>query len=120
MKAAGVIFLSISEAIREYPDLVRKYLGSVVPQRDNYFACLNSAVFSDGTFVYVPEGVRCPMELSTYFRINAENTGQFERTLIVAEKGAMSATSKAAPRRCATRTSSMPRWSKSTRMRTPR
>ena len=84
---AGVIFLSISEAIREYPELVKKYLGSVVPQRDNYFACLNSAVFSDGTFVYVPEGVRCPMELSTYFRINAENTGQFERTLIVADKG---------------------------------
>jgi Fe-S cluster assembly protein SufB len=88
LKAAGVIFLSISEAIREYPELVKKYLGSVVPQRDNYFACLNSAVFSDGTFVLVPEGVRCPMELSTYFRINAENTGQFERTLIVAEKGA--------------------------------
>ncbi len=87
LKKAGVIFLSISEAIREYPELVRKYLGSVVPQRDNYFACLNSAVFSDGTFVYVPEGVRCPMELSTYFRINAENTGQFERTLIVADKG---------------------------------
>ncbi|MDT9599486.1 Fe-S cluster assembly protein SufB [Sphingosinicella rhizophila] len=87
LKKAGVIFLSISEAIREYPDLVRQYLGSVVPQRDNYFACLNSAVFSDGTFVYVPEGVRCPMELSTYFRINAENTGQFERTLIVADKG---------------------------------
>jgi Fe-S cluster assembly protein SufB len=84
---AGVIFLSISEAIREYPALVRQYLGSVVPQRDNYFACLNSAVFSDGTFVYVPEGVRCPMELSTYFRINAENTGQFERTLIIADKG---------------------------------
>jgi Fe-S cluster assembly protein SufB len=87
LKKAGVVFLSISEAIREYPDLVRKYLGSVVPQRDNYFACLNSAVFSDGTFVYIPEGVRCPMELSTYFRINAENTGQFERTLIVADKG---------------------------------
>jgi Fe-S cluster assembly protein SufB len=87
IEAAGVIFLSISEAIREYPELVKKYLGSVVPQRDNYFACLNSAVFSDGTFVYVPEGVRCPMELSTYFRINAENTGQFERTLIVADKG---------------------------------
>src|SRR6187401_1396460 len=87
LKKAGVIFLSISEAIREYPELVQKYLGSVVPQRDNYFACLNSAVFSDGTFVYVPEGVRCPMELSTYFRINAENTGQFERTLIVADKG---------------------------------
>ncbi|MDQ3245760.1 MAG: Fe-S cluster assembly protein SufB, partial [Pseudomonadota bacterium] len=87
LKRAGVIFLSISEAIREYPELIRKYLGSVVPQRDNYFACLNAAVFSDGTFVYIPEGVRCPMELSTYFRINAENTGQFERTLIVAEKG---------------------------------
>ncbi|MFC7499148.1 Fe-S cluster assembly protein SufB [Enterovirga sp. GCM10030262] len=88
LKKAGVIFLSISEAIREHPELVRKYLGSVVPQRDNYFACLNAAVFSDGTFVYIPEGVRCPMELSTYFRINAENTGQFERTLIVADKGA--------------------------------
>ncbi|HET9638480.1 MAG TPA: Fe-S cluster assembly protein SufB [Allosphingosinicella sp.] len=87
LERAGVIFRSISEAIREYPDLVRKYLGSVVPQRDNYFACLNSAVFSDGTFVYIPEGVRCPMELSTYFRINAANTGQFERTLIVADKG---------------------------------
>jgi Fe-S cluster assembly protein SufB len=87
LKRAGVIFLSISEAIREHPELIRKYLGSVVPQRDNYFACLNSAVFSDGTFVYIPEGVRCPMELSTYFRINAANTGQFERTLIVADKG---------------------------------
>ncbi|MEO6249037.1 MAG: Fe-S cluster assembly protein SufB [Sphingomicrobium sp.] len=87
LKRAGVIFLSISEAIREYPDLIKKYLGSVVPQRDNLFACLNAAVFSDGTFVHIPEGVRCPMELSTYFRINAENTGQFERTLIVAEKG---------------------------------
>jgi Fe-S cluster assembly protein SufB len=87
LKKAGVIFLSISEAIREHPELVKKYLGSVVPQRDNYFSCLNAAVFSDGTFVLVPEGVRCPMELSTYFRINAENTGQFERTLIVAEKG---------------------------------
>src|SRR5215211_1160475 len=87
LKKAGVIFLAISEAIREHPELIRKYLGSVVPQRDNYFACLNSAVFSDGTFVYVPEGVRCPIELSTYFRINAENTGQFERTLIVADKG---------------------------------
>ena len=88
LKKAGVLFLSISEAIREHPELVRKYLGSVVPQRDNYFACLNSAVFSDGTFVYVPEGVRCPMELSTYFRINAAESGQFERTLIVADKGA--------------------------------
>ena len=84
---AGVIFCSISEAIREHPELVKKYLGSVVPQSDNYFATLNSAVFSDGSFVYIPPGVRCPMELSTYFRINAENTGQFERTLIIADKG---------------------------------
>ncbi|HLZ77850.1 MAG TPA: Fe-S cluster assembly protein SufB [Sphingomonas sp.] len=87
LKKAGVIFLSISEAIREYPEMVKKWLGKVVPQHDNYFATLNCAVFSDGTFVYIPEGVRCPMELSTYFRINAENTGQFERTLIVADKG---------------------------------
>ncbi|HEX9875619.1 MAG TPA: Fe-S cluster assembly protein SufB [Gammaproteobacteria bacterium] len=84
---AGVIFCSFSEAVAEHPELVEKYLGSVVPQRDNFFAALNSAVFTDGSFVYVPEGVRCPMELSTYFRINAANTGQFERTLIVAEKG---------------------------------
>ena len=84
---AGVIFCPISEAIRDYPDLVRKYLGSVVPPTDNFFATLNSAVFSDGSFVYIPPGVRCPMELSTYFRINAENTGQFERTLIIADKG---------------------------------
>ncbi|WP_299813554.1 Fe-S cluster assembly protein SufB [uncultured Roseibium sp.] len=88
LKKAGVIFCSISEALREYPDLVKKYLGSVVPVTDNYYATLNSAVFSDGSFVYVPEGVRCPMELSTYFRINEQNTGQFERTLIIAEKGA--------------------------------
>jgi Fe-S cluster assembly protein SufB len=84
---AGVIFCSISEAIREHPELVKKYLFSVVPQADNFYAALNSAVFTDGSFVYIPEGVRCPMELSTYFRINAENTGQFERTLIIAEKG---------------------------------
>ena len=87
LKKAGVIFCSISEAIREHPELVKKYLGSVVPPSDNFFATLNSAVFSDGSFVYVPPGVRCPMELSTYFRINAENTGQFERTLIIADKG---------------------------------
>ncbi|MCW2368198.1 Fe-S cluster assembly protein SufB [Sphingobium sp. B11D3D] len=87
LEEAGVIFRSISEAIREFPDLVKKWLGKVVPMHDNYFATLNCAVFSDGTFVYIPEGVRCPMELSTYFRINAENTGQFERTLIVADKG---------------------------------
>jgi Fe-S cluster assembly protein SufB len=84
---AGVIFCSISEAIREHPELVKKYLFSVVPQADNFYAALNSAVFTDGSFVYIPEGVRCPMELSTYFRINAENTGQFERTLIIADKG---------------------------------
>lgn len=83
----GVIFCSISEAVEEYPDLVRKYLGSVVPRGDNFYAALNSAVFTDGSFVYIPKGVRCPMELSTYFRINAENTGQFERTLIIAEEG---------------------------------
>jgi len=84
---AGVIFMSISEALREHPELVRKYLGSVVPTSDNYFATLNSAVFSDGSFVYIPPGVRCPMELSTYFRMNAEGTGQFERTLIIADEG---------------------------------
>ncbi|MFN3659388.1 MAG: Fe-S cluster assembly protein SufB [Pseudolabrys sp.] len=88
LKKAGVIFMPISEAIREHPELVKKYLGSVVPTSDNFFATLNSAVFSDGSFVYVPEGVRCPMELSTYFRINEKNTGQFERTLIIADKGA--------------------------------
>jgi Fe-S cluster assembly protein SufB len=86
LRKAGVIFCSISEAIREHPELVRQYLGSVVPVSDNYYATLNSAVFSDGSFVYIPPGVRCPMELSTYFRINAENTGQFERTLIIADK----------------------------------
>jgi Fe-S cluster assembly protein SufB len=84
----GVIFCSFSEAVREHPELVRKYLGSVVPYNDNFFAALNSAVFSDGSFCYIPKGVRCPMELSTYFRINAANTGQFERTLIIAEEGA--------------------------------
>jgi Fe-S cluster assembly protein SufB len=88
LKEAGVIFCSFSEAVREHPDLVRRYLGTVVPHSDNFFAALNSAVFSDGSFVFVPKGVRCPMELSTYFRINASNTGQFERTLIVAEEGA--------------------------------
>jgi Fe-S cluster assembly protein SufB len=87
LKRAGVIFMPISEAIREHPELVRKYLGSVVPVTDNFYATLNSAVFSDGSFVYVPPGVRCPMELSTYFRINEKNTGQFERTLIIADKG---------------------------------
>jgi len=87
LKKAGVIFMPISEAVREYPDLVRQYLGTVVPVTDNFFATLNSAVFTDGSFVYIPPGVRCPMELSTYFRINEKNTGQFERTLIIADKG---------------------------------
>jgi len=87
LHSAGVIFCSISEAIKDYPDLIKKYMGSVVPYTDNKHACLNAAAFTDGTFVYIPEGVRCPMELSTYFRINEAKTGQFERTLIVAEKG---------------------------------
>ncbi|MDP1727928.1 MAG: Fe-S cluster assembly protein SufB [Bacteroidota bacterium] len=87
LREKGVIFCSISEALKEHPELVKKYIGSVVPQTDNYFAALNSAVFSDGSFVYIPKGVRCPMELSTYFRINAEKTGQFERTLIIADEG---------------------------------
>ena len=87
LKKAGVIFMPISEALREHPDLVKKYIGTVVPTSDNFFATLNSAVFSDGSFVYVPPGVRCPMELSTYFRINERNTGQFERTLVIADKG---------------------------------
>src|SRR6187401_3470707 len=87
LASVGIIFCSFSEAVREHPELVRKYLGSVVPHTDNFFAALNSAVFSDGSFVYIPKGVRCPMELSTYFRINAKGTGQFERTLIVADEG---------------------------------
>jgi len=87
LERAGVIFRSISDAVREYPELLRKWLGKIVPAQDNYFAALNAAVFSDGTFVYIPENTRCPMELSTYFRINAANTGQFERTLIIAERG---------------------------------
>lgn len=87
LEKVGIIFCSISEAVYKHPEMVKKYLGSVVPHTDNFYAALNSAVFSDGTFVYVPEGVRCPLELSTYFRINAQNTGQFERTLIIADKG---------------------------------
>ena len=85
LKKHGIIFCSISEAIQEHPELVKEYLGSVIPSKDNYFACLNSAVFTDGTFCYIPKGVKCPMELNTYFRINARNTGQFERTLIIAD-----------------------------------
>src|SRR5215470_17396034 len=88
LKSLGIIFCSFSEAVREHPELVQKYLGTVVPITDNFFATLNSAVFTDGSFVYVPKGVRCPMELSTYFRINERNTGQFERTLIIADEGA--------------------------------
>jgi Fe-S cluster assembly protein SufB len=87
LKEHGIIFCSVSEAVQEHPELVQKYLGSVVPHSDNIYASLNSAVFSDGSFVYIPKGVRCPMELSTYFRINTENTGQFERTLIIADEG---------------------------------
>jgi len=87
LKESGVIFMPISEAVHEHPELIKKYMGSVVPQKDNFYAALNSAVFSDGSFVYIPKGVRCPMELSTYFRINEQNTGQFERTLIVADEG---------------------------------
>ncbi|MEK7260224.1 MAG: Fe-S cluster assembly protein SufB, partial [Pseudomonadota bacterium] len=87
LEEAGVIFCPISEAIQRFPELVKKYLGTVVPQKDNFYAALNSAVFSDGSFVYIPKGTRCPMELSTYFRINEMNTGQFERTLIVADEG---------------------------------
>ena len=83
----GIIFCSISEAIKDHPELVRKYLSSVIPKSDNYYSALNSAVFTDGSFVYIPPNTRCPMELSTYFRINAENTGQFERTLVIADKG---------------------------------
>jgi len=86
-RAGSRIAAAFSEAVREHPEVVRQYLGSVVPYTDNYFATLNSAVFTDGSFVYVPKGVRCPMELSTYFRINAANTGQFERTLIIADEG---------------------------------
>jgi Fe-S cluster assembly protein SufB len=108
---AGVIFCSISEAIREHPDLVRKYLASVVPVSDNYYATLNSAVFTDGSFVYVPRGVRCPMELSTYFRINEKNTGQFERTLIIAEEGAYVSYLEGCTLPSATRTSFTPPWS---------
>ena len=87
LKKAGVIFCSFSEAVQNHPDLIKKYLGTVVPISDNYYAALNSAVFSDGSFVYIPKGTKCPMELSTYFRINAANTGQFERTLIIADEG---------------------------------
>ncbi|MCB0338958.1 MAG: Fe-S cluster assembly protein SufB, partial [Bdellovibrionales bacterium] len=87
LEKEGIIFCSFSEAVKEHPELIRKYLGSVVPYTDNFFATLNSAVFTDGSFVYIPKGVRCPLELSTYFRINAANTGQFERTLIVADEG---------------------------------
>lgn len=96
LKEAGVIFCSFTEAVADYPELVKKYLGSVVPVNDNYYAALNSAVFSDGSFVFIPKGVRCPMELSTYFRINTQESGQFERTLIVAEEGGYVAYNEAA------------------------
>src|SRR5213592_4696215 len=111
----GVIFCPISQAIREHPELVQKYLGTVVPHNDNYFAALNTAVFTDGSFVYVPKGVRCPLELSTYFRINASSTGQFERTLIIADEGSYVSYLEAARRRCGTRISSTPQSSSSSR-----
>ena len=117
---AGVIFCSFSEAVRDHPDLVRRYLGSVVPPTDNFYATLNSAVFSDGSFAYVPPGVRCPMELSTYFRINERNTGQFERTSSSPTRAPTSAISRAARRPSATKTSFTLRWSNSWRSMMPR
>ena len=117
---AGVIFCSISEAIKEYPDLIKKHLGSVVPVGDNYFSALNAAVFSDGSFCYIPKGVKSPMELSTYFRINAESSGQFERTLIVAEEGSYVSYLEGVHRSRTTRTSCTPPWWRSARIRTPR
>ena len=107
----GVVFCSFSEAVKEHPELIERYLGSVVASNDNYFAALNSAVFSDGSFVFIPKGVECPMELSTYFRINSGDTGQFERTLIVAEEGPPSVTWRGALPRCSTPTNSMRLWS---------
>ena len=107
---AGVLFCSISEAVQQYPDLVRKHLGSVVPRKDNFYAALNSAVFSDGSFVYIPKGVRCPMELSTYFRINEANTGQFERTLIIADEGSHVSYLEGVPRPCVMKINCMRRW----------
>lgn len=106
----GVIFCSISEAVKEHGELIERYLGTVVPTNDNYFAALNSAVFSDGSFVFIPKGVECPMELSTYFRINSADTGQFERTLIVAEEGASVSYLEDARLRCLIRTSCMRPW----------
>jgi Fe-S cluster assembly protein SufB len=106
----GIIFCSFSDAVQEHPSLVKKYLGMVVPYTDNYFAALNSAVFSDGSFCFIPKGVRCPMELSTYFRINAANTGQFERTLIVADEGASVSYLEGCRRPCATSISCTRRW----------
>ena len=107
----------MSEAIRDYPELIQKYLGSVVPYTDNFYAALNAAVFSDGSFCYIPKGVRCPMELSTYFRINAAGTGQFERTLIVADEGAYVSYLEGCTAPAGTRTSCMPPWSKSSSRR---
>jgi Fe-S cluster assembly protein SufB len=101
LSAIGIIFCSISEAVQQHPELIKKYLGSVVPATDNFFAALNAAVFTDGSFCYIPAGVRCPMELSTYFRINTENSGQFERTLIIAEEGSYVSYWKAVPLRSA-------------------
>lgn len=106
----GIIFCSISEAIHEHPELIKKYLGSVVPVKDNYYSALNSAVFSDGSFCYIPKGVRCPMELSTYFRINAAGTGQFERTLIVADEGSYVSYLEGCTAQCVMKTNYTLRW----------
>ena len=113
LKDAGVIFCSMSEAVHDHPELVQQYLGRIVPPNDNYFAALNSAVFTDGSFVFIPKGVTCPMELSTYFRINSLNTGQFERTLIIAEEGASVSYLEGARPPCGTRTSCTRPWSNS-------
>jgi len=120
LKKAGVIFSSFTEALHDHPELIKKYLGSVVPVNDNYYAALNSAVFSDGSFVFIPKGVRCPMELSTYFRINTQDSGQFERTLIVAEDAATLLTTKAARRRSLIRISCTRRLSSSLLWTMPR
>jgi Fe-S cluster assembly protein SufB len=116
----GIVFCSFSEAVQRHPELVQRHLGSVVPYTDNFYAALNAAVFSDGSFCYIPRGVRCPMELSTYFRINAAGSGQFERTLIVAEEGSYVSYLEAARRPGATRTSCTPPWSSSSRTKGPR
>jgi len=111
LERMGIIFCPISEAVQKHPGLVAQYIGSVVPYQDNFYAALNSAVFTDGSFCYIPPGIRCPVELSTYFRINAKETGQFERTLIVADKGAFVSYLEGCTAPVRDENSSMPRWS---------